>query len=499
MWYTFDMENTELSQQQDIEKEKQKDYEKAVEAVNSLYEMSLSGVADDDKVTINQLISTIGTFGKFQDKLTEGGGQKVGPDFFDTIKVLNKMARIHTNFCLGKSLFFDRDIMLLSEDARYVLWQGLLVVDEETIKQLDEEKAADFFESIKLILTSKSDEAIEWAVDFLSKSADLYAGRSKDETSSNMEDRVEELQGFLETREFERALVHAVQEGINLRSHGQKKLLIEHCEPILKSILAKYGFDPEEVIETWSGSYTEYRLQPQIERNMTAVFGLEDKRPGIAKLLYKEFGIRNFERYPDSILLTQFDEFKDTEKPYGVMLQATHDWDGAFSSGSKRIIWERMFGQISGRYGFRIVEAKSKMEVIRRLVNLDRKYGEHHKLSFAFIGGHGNKLSITFGGEHRRNILLYNDLLGKGSGKVRGFFEPNPTIVLASCSTGVEGGIGQKLSEVIGAKVIAPRIDTTLSGVDAVMHDGEIDFVVKYIEDKSGEEVEKTYTNGAVR
>ncbi len=483
--------------EQNIEKEKQKEYEKAVEAVDSLYEMSLSGATDEDKVTIKQLIDTIGTFGKFQAKLTENREQKIGPDFFDTIKVLNRMARIHTNFAHGQSLFFDRDIMSLSEDAGYVLWQGLSAVDEEIIKQLDGENTNIFFESTRIILTGKSDEAIEWAVNFLNRTADLYAGRSEDMTSSDIEGGVEELRGFLETREFERALVHAVQEGINLRSHDGQKKLIEHCEPILRTILVKYGFDSDEILKTWCGSYSDYRPQPQIERNMDKVFGLEDKRPGIARLLYEEFGIRNFERYLDSILLAQFDEFEEVEKPYGVMIQATDDYNGAFALLPNYSIWEKMFNQIKDRYSFRVVEVKTKIDVVRRLISLNRKYGEHHKISFAFIGGHGSYFSIRFSGDHPRGNLVYSDLTDKGSGKVGDFFELNPTIVMISCSTGVEGGIGQKLSEIIGAKVIAPKVDTNLSSIDAVMHEDKIDFLVEYRKkDEKDGEVEKTYING---
>ena len=480
---------------------REREYREALEAAESLYQMSLSD--DQDEAKIKKLFDTIGPYGPFQDHLVnkEGEQWKVQPQFFDTLPILNKMARIYENFstrsqAAGK-IFLNSDTRHLSNDARFVLHHGLKGVSEETLGQLDEAKTKDFFESLKLILTSDFDFGIEEAIAFLNQHKDLFAKLSEDKQLPDIQNQAEGLQNFLKTREFERALNGAVQESVNnRRQRNRQRAKIEHCEDLLKAILAKYGFDPDEILEIWSGSYTEHSPQPQIDRNMSKVFDMEDKREGIARLLYKEFGIRNFERYPESILIRQFDEFEDLEKPYGTMIQATHDWNGAFSAWSQMDVWEKMFEQIKEQYAFRIVEVKSKSEVARRLIGLNRKYGENQKISFAFIGGHGSENSILLGGPHRRNMLLSEDLAGRGVQRTGNFFKPHPTIVLVSCSTGAEGGIGQELSKALDVKIIAPSVPTNLKNIDAILTSEGIDFKVEYETKDQSQDIGKVYSAG---
>jgi len=478
---------------------REQEHRKSLEAAELLYQMSLNGEYDEDK--IKQLCKTI-SWGHLHEHLVGKEdeyslGWKATPDFFDTLPVLNKIARIYENFRAGEQSFFNRDLRDLSNDARFMLYHGLLAVDQEALAQFDEQKTKDFFESLKLILTSEYDYAIEEAVNFLNKHKDLFIQLSETKQLSDIQNKAEELQNFLKTREFERALVNAVQEGINARRRpGKQKVEIEYCEGLLRKVLIKYGFNPDEILDVWNGSYTEHSPQPQIRSNMDKVFNMEDKREGIARLLYREFGIRNFERYPESILIAQFDEFEYTDKPYGVMIQATHDWNGAFGVWSNMEIWEKLFKKIKERYAFRVVEARSKLEVARRLIRLKKKYGGHNQISFAFIGGHGSKDSITFGGPHRRNMLLLEDLAGRGVQRTGGFFEPHPTIVLVSCSTGAEGGIGQKLSKTLGAKVIAPSVSTSLKSIEAILTDEGIDFKVEYKTEYQGQDIGKVYSAG---
>ncbi len=509
------MEGQEKPQPQNAQLEwqerKEREYREAVEAADSLYQMSLSG--EEDETKIKQLCETIGPYGPFQDHLAEsemgtwengqytGAKRTIAPQFFETLPILNRMAQIYNNFSERSrakgSLFLNSEVHEVSRGARFALHHGLLAVNEETLSQLDEKKTKDFFESLKLILTHDIDYGIEETINFLNRHRELFAQLSETKQLPNIQNQFDELQNFLKTREFERVLIGAVQSGINARRERNRyKVKIEHCEGLLREILTKYGFDPDEILDVWSGSHTEHGPQPQIGSNMDAVFDLEDKREGIARLLYKEFGIRNFERYPQSILIAQFDEFEDLEKPYGVMIQATHDWNGAFASWSDRQVWEKLFEQIKEQYAFRIAEAKSKAEVARRLIGFNRKYGEHHKIAFAFIGGHGSKDSITLGGPHRRNKLLSEDLTGRGVKRTGGFFEPHPTIALVSCSTGAEGGIGQELSKVLGAKIIAPSVPTGLKNIEAILTSEGIDFKVEYSSKDESQDIGKVYSGG---
>ncbi len=494
------------------QEQKERQYQAALQAAESLYQLSLTDNPDEAK--IKEYYKAITPLGPFQDRLVSQGmgtwdveGQryiqaplKIQPQFFETLPVLNKLAAVHTNIRARSKYLFSREAKDISSSARYTLFHGLSGVTEETLGQLDPEKTKDFFESLKMILTSDNDYGVEEVINFLSRHRELFARLSQEKQLPDIQARAEELESFQKTREFEIVLVRAVQDGINNRRQvkSRSKAEIKYLEPQLREVIAKYGLDPDEIIDTWNGSYNEYGPQPQIDRNMEIVFDMEDQRPGITRVLYKEFGIRNFDRYPEAMLIAQYDEFDNTDKPYGVILQATHDWNGAFTSYDHLGTWAKLYEQIKDDYAFRVVEAKSKLEVAKRLITLDRKYGAQHKLAFAFIGGHGSKDSIMFGGQHRRNMLLLEDLAGKGVQRTGGFFEEHPTIVLASCSTGAEGGIGQELSRRLGAKVIAPAVPASFKSVEAIITEDGIDFKVEY-GTKAGqnqEDVDRVYTLG---
>ena len=507
-----DRERHSQDSDREWKEQKERQYQQALQAAESLYQLSLTDNPDEAK--IREYHEAITPLGPFQDRLVSQGmgtwepeGQrylpaplKIQPTFFETLPVLNKLAVVHGNIRARSKYLFSREAKDISSSARYALFHGLSGVTEETLEQLDQEKTKDFFESLKMVLTSDNDYGIEEVINFLKKHKDLFVRLSQEKQLPDIQAKAEELESLQTTREFESILVGAVQDGINHRRQGAKprtKAEIKYLEPQLREVIAKYGLDPDEVLDTWNGSYTEHGPQPQIERNMDIVFHMEDQRPGITRVLYKEFGIRNFDRYPEAMLIAQYDQFDNTDKPYGIILQATHDWSGAFTSYDHLRTWGKLYEQIKDHYAFRVTEAKTKLEVAKRLITLDRKYGAQHKLAFAFIGGHGSKDSIMFGGQHRRNMLLLEDLAGKGVQKTGGFFEENPTIVLASCSTGAEGGIGQELSRRLGARVIAPAVSASFKNVEAIITEDGIDFKVEY-GTKSGQnqDIDRVYTLG---
>src|SRR3989344_2324984 len=180
--------------EQESKKQKEREYKKTIEAAELLYQMSLSG--DEDEVKIKQLCEIIGPYGPLQDRLAEGETvtwengqctrikQTISPQFFDTLPILNRMARIYDNFkeCsrVKGSVFLSSDVRDVSEGARSALYYGLLAVNEETLLQLDERKSKDFFESLKLIITSDMDYGIEETIDFLNRNRELFAHLSED-------------------------------------------------------------------------------------------------------------------------------------------------------------------------------------------------------------------------------------------------------------------------------------------------------------------------------
>ena len=139
--------------------------------------------------------------------------------------------------------------------------------------------------------------------------------------------------------------------------------------------------------------------------------------------------------------------------------------------------FNELYKQLEPGYTLRVLEADSKFDIGRKLVNLRRRYPQH-KISFAVIGGHGTKDSIKFGGNDEKHSLYVEDFIGKG--RIREFFEENPSIVLISCSTGVEGGIGQELSQVMGANVLAPKTPTNIHTLRSEVKDSRISLKAEF-------------------
>jgi hypothetical protein len=237
------------------------------------------------------------------------------------------------------------------------------------------------------------------------------------------------------------------------------------------------GLDGEDILDAL---YGRTEGSPEILYNISAIRYLEETRPGVAKLLREKFGIRHFERYPMDLLTKQAEQIENTEIPYGIVMNPTSDHNDAF--GYHHWIWGKLGEQLEEQgYALRILEGNGKLEVVKKLLGLNKKYGENHKISFAIIGGHGGEHAIGFGPwKGDKGSLLQEDLLGKGAPRTSQFFEPNPTIVLVSCSTGVEGGIAQQLSETLDARVIAPDVPTNLSDINVTTEEGQIKFNIEY-------------------
>lgn len=259
-------------------------------------------------------------------------------------------------------------------------------------------------------------------------------------------------------------------------------------EEIVDSYFSRYNLDPNTLNDWYRSRNSAYG--EVVSSNLEVVAELETERPGIASFLKKEFNITDFARYPKELLVKQFDEFERTDLPYGVVLYPKKDYNGAFYQTKEAL--EGLAKGVEGNFAVRIFEADSKYDIARVLIKLERKYGPNHKISFALIAGHGTEGSIKFGGKEERNKLRLEDLKGRGVQRTSEFFEPNPNIILVSCSTGAKEGIAQHLSEMMGAKVIAPDRPSNITGIEAKIKDGHLDFDVNYQEEES----EMVYAKG---
>ena len=257
--------------------------------------------------------------------------------------------------------------------------------------------------------------------------------------------------------------------------------------------LEKLGLPAGEIIKAWLDSTHFNKLPDAVWDNLIRITQLESRKSGICRFLFNEFGIADFGRYPVELLLKQKEQFNDRSKPYGVVLYPRDDWNGAFYNFP---MLEKFYKQLKGEFYLRVFECKSKLGVVKALNKLNKLYNppddSGHKISLAIIGGHGTKNSINFGGRAwdnkeggKKEELHINDLKGSVAEESGKFFIKYPTIILESCSTGADEGIGKELAKVLGAKVIAPTTPNSVQELYAVKKPGrDFRFNVKYGESK---------------
>lgn len=262
--------------------------------------------------------------------------------------------------------------------------------------------------------------------------------------------------------------------------------IVAYNIPILFSeeILSSFGIDGGQALRAWKAAPfgKEDPERKSFSENLLALLKLESQRPGIGKVLQSEFGINDFARYPKEFLVAQYDSRNDIKSPYGVVINAEFDDEGSFYND--RQVYGKLLARISGNYRIRAYEVKDLLGLIRAINKSRHRYG---KISFAIIGGHGEKESIRLGvsvydSNQKREELSISDIRRKGAYSIiRGFIESeDPRIILNACSTGEFGGLGQEISK-IGGKVIAPGEDIYYCNINVTNSpDGSLNFQVYY-------------------
>ena len=208
-----------------------------------------------------------------------------------------------------------------------------------------------------------------------------------------------------------------------------------------------------------------------IEYNLNVIREVEKEKPGTCKWLMDEWGIKDFGRYPSELLLMQNLRQDDSARPYGIAIYPRSDWNGAFYSSTLGL--KTLMKDVKSEFNIRVAECENKVDIVRLLRKFNKKYnhpetGIGQKISLFILGGHGTEDSITFGRPFKRTgVLKIEDIDRLIAEESKGYFEENPTFMLASCSTGADGGIGEKISKHYNAKVFAPKIPSALVNIFA--------------------------------
>lgn len=299
-----------------------------------------------------------------------------------------------------------------------------------------------------------------------------YMGKAI-KNSDNTEDKriKEKFLGLLNsTSEEERTFFRKVADRLFIRKKNN------FGTQMRGDILKIVGLDQQVLQKAWRESdlMLESDDESKMNDNMTALLQLEAHEQGISKVLYEEFGIRDFARYPTDLLIKQYNERNNTVLPYGVAVMPYQDYNGAFYNTKKAL--GNLSSKLADTYTFRIVEAATPEEATQRLLMLRKRYGK--KIDFGLLGGHGSLDSIQLGNLHS-GVLNAEDLMDsvwkqkkrtpdvrfanrRPGALIRHIFQPDAPVALESCSTGGDKGIGQKFSE-LGLHIYAPSIDTSMS------------------------------------
>lgn len=215
-----------------------------------------------------------------------------------------------------------------------------------------------------------------------------------------------------------------------------------------------------------------------VTENARAAIMLEKKHPGSTTVLAQEFGVRTFARYPEELLAAQFEERNKNDKPYGVMISAENDHNGAFYTWKDQ--FAEMYHDLEGQYYLRALECGTVGDLMQLLVGLDQRYGQQNKISFIILNGHGHKNGFTFGADKKTGSRLHKQDLHHPVAQevVKHLFVKEPTIVVNSCRTGSPGGLTQALSKLTGGKAFGARGESGVLQLSTLLENGKVDFKV---------------------
>jgi hypothetical protein len=254
-----------------------------------------------------------------------------------------------------------------------------------------------------------------------------------------------------------------------------------------EGVLKENGFPPE-----WVHAWTRNQIGEQpfyfAHQNLSALFSLHHERPGSPQLLYNEYGIVNFARYPLDILINQVD-LHTKQVPYGLVVNAHTDWNGALGSYPAQAVLTGFHAQVKDALPIRIIEIANRRDGARKLIMLDDRFGDEHKPEYVLVRAHGSpeviEFSDSFKGFDRANSLTKEFVESLRFSRIAEILPESPVIILQSCSTGKSKGIGQSIARSIpGSSVIAP---TKNAGASNLSYDrtkkGRQAFSISYVLD----------------
>ena len=187
---------------------------------------------------------------------------------------------------------------------------------------------------------------------------------------------------------------------------------------------------------------------------------IERLRPGAVRVLYKEFNIRRFHRYPVEVLVKQYDE-RDKPVPFGIIFNGEVDSNGAFLMDSYKDLVKKFSNDLAHRMNFkqspkenlslRIVEATSQSELKEVMSRMIEKYTNHHRAKFMVLSTHGWGGYMSIGHrEVEEDYISPKDIETNNGGiaDIFGLLDEDGVVIFDGCFEGKKNGIAQTFSKV---------------------------------------------------
>ncbi len=180
-------------------------------------------------------------------------------------------------------------------------------------------------------------------------------------------------------------------------------------------------------------------------------------------------GIRNLDRFSLGFLDKVYADKDNTEKPYGLLILARADHNGAF--GHDVQMYDEFYKDME-KYGQRllIAEASSDKELLQQIQAAYTRSGQK-KMGFMVIGGHGTPDNIQLGSYenvHKKTPKRSGDFQKDEDSHIRmsirasrKYIEPKAEVLAMSCSTGM---VNQESTYPI-AKAVAMRTGLITKGL----------------------------------
>ncbi|EKD76622.1 MAG: hypothetical protein ACD_43C00040G0001 [uncultured bacterium] len=256
----------------------------------------------------------------------------------------------------------------------------------------------------------------------------------------------------------------------------------EVVRPIILQWLQHYTTEDVTVLNAWIDSASNST------ELLRSVRYLEKARPGSVDFLVKKYGVMNFARYPERVLLKQFDQRADIATPYGLVISARADHNGALLNSRNGIA--HLDEQLEGWCNINVIEAASKNELARRLLQIRERYSPtDRKAEFALIEAHSNEGVLVLGRKRQgANGLITIEELSKAFGMQRGrkeFFVDDATLIFSACRIGRAGGFAEKVAKDFHINTIGPDFETSAEDITVqALPNGHNEFSVRYVGQK---------------